>query len=47
MKQYFKIIVGYPALLLLDVGIYFTIGGNWKTIRRYSNNKLKQIWNRV
>lgn len=41
-----KIIIFYPLLFLIDAGIYLTIGGHWKTIRRYTINKLKNSWNK-
>ena len=45
MKKLIIIIV-FPLLFLVDVGIYLTIGGHWKTIRQYSKNKLK-IYSKV
>jgi hypothetical protein len=41
-----KAIAIYPLLLLVDVGIYLTLGCHWKTARQYSNNKLLQLWER-
>lgn len=39
-----KLIFIYALLLPIDLGIYLTIGGHWKTIRRYSKNKIREAW---
>jgi hypothetical protein len=41
-----KAVLIYPILLLVDIGIYLTLGCHWKTTRQYSNYKLLQLWKR-
>jgi len=41
-----KAILIYPLLLLVDVGIYLTLGCHWKTERKLSNNIILQLWKR-
>jgi hypothetical protein len=39
-----KMVLIYILLFPIDLRIYLTIGGHWKTIRRYSKNKVKEAW---
>ena len=42
-----KLILIAALLFPVDLGIYLTIGGHWKTIRRYSKNKISEAWEKI
>ncbi len=41
-----NVITGWPFILILDVMIWLTDYQDWETLRKESNEKLLQIWNR-
>lgn len=41
-----NVVIGWPLLLLADVGIAWSGVQSWKQARDYSNGELKKIWNR-
>jgi len=41
-----NVIFGWPFIYFLDVMIWLTDYRDWKILRKESNEKLLQIWNR-
>lgn len=42
----FNVILGWPLLFIVDIGIVWTGVQTWKQARAYSNNALLKVWNR-